>query len=236
MSYPVMPIAAEVGGDVELTVPPGYSYYTGPPFSDNPTPLDVASGYLVAGSLNPPYSPIGAPDFTLMVIGEGFKTGATIVWNGADEVTTFVSDKTVTTLVKPSTASVESVVKVHVRNPDGSRTRDLEFRFAGTVWVPPIPLTLASVAPATVPLVAGSGSAPHTFTLTGTGFKATSTITVAQPSAPTTWFPAGTVFVNGTTLTCSIAINDATGAGAWKFRVTEGSETTAAVTSTVTVA
>lgn len=237
MSYPIPPAYAKVGGATELTVPPGYSSYTGAPYSANPAPLvPPPSGYLVIGSLNPPFSPIGAPDFTLLVIGEGFVAGSKIVWNGTEEPTTFVDSKTLSTVVQPSTATVETTIPVHVLNPDGGRSRDLPFRFAGTPWVPPVPLTLTGVAPATVPLAAGSGVTPTTFTLTGTGFKAGSTIKYSTPGAPTTWISVATTYVSATSLTCSLALNDATAAGTWRFTVTEGTQTTAPATATVTVA
>lgn len=66
-------------------------------------------------SLNPTTAMLGGPNFTLHVLGSGFSPTSVIVWNGADEPTTFISESEVTTDVDMSTATVAMDVPVAVR-------------------------------------------------------------------------------------------------------------------------
>lgn len=72
---------------------------------------------------------IGSADLTLHVVGNLFEDGAVIVFNGGDEVTTFVSATELTTGVKPSTATVAGAFPVVVRNPGGELTEAAFFTF-----------------------------------------------------------------------------------------------------------
>jgi len=79
-------------------------------------------------SIDPNSAMIGDPDLTMSVNGLNFVDGSVIVFNEGDETTTFVDSGQLTTVVKPSTASVPGSYPVYVRNPDGQRT-DLEGTF-----------------------------------------------------------------------------------------------------------
>jgi len=70
----------------------------------------------VVTSLNPSTAVIGAPSFTLHVMGTGFLPSSEIQWNGSPEPTTFVSDTELTTLVDMSTAVVAASIPVAVLN------------------------------------------------------------------------------------------------------------------------
>src|SRR5262245_14437553 len=67
-------------------------------------------------SLDPSSATLGAPAFTLHVYGRGFGVDAVILWNGAPEPTTRVSDTEVTTVVDMATAEVAIEIPVAVQN------------------------------------------------------------------------------------------------------------------------
>jgi hypothetical protein len=73
---------------------------------------------LVLSSISPSSAVIGSADVVLHAIGSGFTPDSVIVFNGGDETTVYVSDTEVTTIVKPSLASVAISVPVLVRNGD----------------------------------------------------------------------------------------------------------------------
>ena len=89
----------------------------------------VEPGAPALSSLAPNEAVVGSTDFLLRLLGTGFADGCTIVWNGADEITNFVSETELTTGVKPSTASGPSTVTVAVRNPDDQISNELPFTF-----------------------------------------------------------------------------------------------------------
>jgi hypothetical protein len=66
--------------------------------------------------LQPSSAVIGDPDVTLEVIGTGITPESKIFFNGGEEPTTYVDETKVTTIVKPSTASVATTVSVEVHN------------------------------------------------------------------------------------------------------------------------
>jgi hypothetical protein len=93
-------------------------------------PLDPTAPVLHA--LVPNQAFVGDPDLTLKVMGEGFTDKSVIVWNNADEPTTFVSETQLETGVKPSTAWGPITIEVYVRTglaKTGTSTRKLYFSF-----------------------------------------------------------------------------------------------------------
>jgi len=109
--------------------PPGQFYPTdGIPYPnpDNPpTPPVVVPPVIV--SLNPTTATVGDPDFTLHVLGTGFKADDVLMWNGAPEATTFVSDTELTTGVTMSLVSVGSVCMIAVQPAIGPPSAPVEF-------------------------------------------------------------------------------------------------------------
>lgn len=83
-------------------------------------------------SLNPSSAGILDPDFTLSVVGSAtgtpFTAASIIVFNGGDEVTTFVSPTELTTLVQPSLVASAVDVPVKVRDAYGE-SNELIFSF-----------------------------------------------------------------------------------------------------------
>ena len=84
-------------------------------------------------ALEPDTAVLGSPSFTLHIVGTGFTPDSVIVWNGSDEVTTYVDATVVTTGVNMETASVAIAVPVSVRNPDGVVSNALNFTFTEAV-------------------------------------------------------------------------------------------------------
>jgi hypothetical protein len=72
---------------------------------------------------------LGAPNFTVHVMGTGFHDGDKIVWNGSPEPTTFVSATELTTGVDMSTASVPIVIPIAVRSIAGADSNIATFEF-----------------------------------------------------------------------------------------------------------
>lgn len=94
---------AEGGGEVE---------------DDPPDLLDI----------DPDVATIGDADLTLTCTGEGFTANSKIVFNGGEENTVFVNETTLTTIVKPSTASTAGEYPVLVRDATGD-SEPLSFEF-----------------------------------------------------------------------------------------------------------
>jgi IPT/TIG domain len=84
-------------------------------------------------SLKPAEAALGDPDLAVSCQGSGFTAESVIVFNGGDEPTTFVDDTEVTTVVKPSTATVAGSFPVSVRNADRQQTEPLNFTFTEPV-------------------------------------------------------------------------------------------------------
>jgi hypothetical protein len=89
----------------------------------------------VLTTLAPNTATLGDPSFTLSVQGTNFDDGAVIVWNGSDEVTTFVSATEVTTEVDMATATTAIPISVQVRNLDATLSNTLQFQLVD----PPAP-------------------------------------------------------------------------------------------------
>jgi len=92
--------------------------------------VDVAP---VINSLTPNTAPANDPtDVNMVVEGSGFTPQSTIVFNGYDEPTTYISETQVSTIVKPSIFEVAAVCPVLVRN--GTEESDpLDFTFTDPV-------------------------------------------------------------------------------------------------------
>jgi hypothetical protein len=73
----------------------------------------------VLSGIDPDSAVIGGPDLTMTVTGSGFGPGTVITFNGGEETTAFVDSRTLTTIVKPSTATTPGTYPVTVFNPLG---------------------------------------------------------------------------------------------------------------------
>lgn len=84
-------------------------------------------------SLVPSTVVLGSPSFDIHVMGTGFSPDSMIVFNGYDEVTTFVSSTELTTGVNMPLWQAPVVVPVKVRNVDGAQSTSLDFSFTEAV-------------------------------------------------------------------------------------------------------
>ena len=98
--------------------------------------VDPSTAPPVLTSIAPDTAEVGGAALTLTATGTGFTPNAVIVFNGGDEPTTWVSPTTVTTQVRPATASGPATVPVLVR--DGARrSAPHDFTFSEPAAPPP---------------------------------------------------------------------------------------------------
>ena len=180
---------------------------------DNPVP--------VANSLSPKSATAGGASFTLTVTGSSFVSGAHIVWNGANLVTTFVSGAKLTATVSAADIAAGGTANVMVSNPTpgGGASNALTFTIDN-----PVP-AITSLQPAS----ATHGGAAFTLTVHGTGFQSNSTVL---------WngSPRATTYVRATEVTAAIAAADIATAGTASVTVTTpapGGGTSAPATFTI---
>ena len=180
----------------------------------NPAPGGGASNALTfsvnnpvptAASLSPSSATAGGASFTLTVNGSSFVSGAHIVWNGANMVTTFVSAAKLTATVPVTDIAAGGATSVTVLNPTpgGGSSNALTF----TIDNPPPAITSLQPASAT------HGGAAFTLTVRGTGYQTNSTVL---------WngSPRVTTYVHATELTAQITAGDIATAGTANVTVT----------------
>jgi hypothetical protein len=117
------------------------------------------------GTLEPSTAAAGGPDVIMRVKGTGFTTSSKIFFNHGEERTVFISDKEVTTIVKPSTATGAWKVPVEV-DTGGVKSNAVDFQFTA-----PTP-AITTLTPNQVV----AGSSDLTLTVAGTEFIAHSKI------------------------------------------------------------
>lgn len=196
----------------------------------NPGPGGGASNALIftvnnpvpaATSLSPSSAVAGGTSFTLTVNGSNFISGAHVLWNGANLVTTFVSAAKVTATVPVKDIAAGGTANVSVSNPTpgGGPSNALTFTINN-----PAP-TITSLQPAS----ATHGGAAFLLTVNGTGFQTNSTVL---------WngSPRATTYVHAVQLTASITAADIATAGTAAVTVTTpapGGGTSAPATFTI---
>jgi hypothetical protein len=83
----------------------------------------------VVSSLSPGSATVGDADFILQVMGTGFTPESVIVFNGGEEVTTYVSATQLTTGVNMSTVTGAFTVPVAVLSKEGVLSNAVNFVF-----------------------------------------------------------------------------------------------------------
>jgi uncharacterized protein (TIGR03437 family) len=168
------------------TLPPGliFNSSTGPSVSITGTPTAVAVSTLTfrvtdgasssalqiltltitastpaISSLSPNPVTAGGSGFSLVVIGSGFLTGATVQWNGSPLVTSYVSSTQLTATVPPNLIANAGTASVTVVNPDGGASNALTI----TITAPALSITTGS------PLLTGTAGTPYSQGLVATG-------------------------------------------------------------------
>ena len=81
---------------------------------NEPPAMPDAPGAAVLSNIDPDTAVIGGPDITMTATGSGFGPGSVITFNGGEETTVFVDANTLTTIVKPSTATTPGTYPVTV--------------------------------------------------------------------------------------------------------------------------
>jgi hypothetical protein len=148
--------------------------------------LTVVNAPLI-NSLDPGAVSAGAPDFTMLVEGSGFLTGAVVKWNGVAVPTTFMGPTTLGANVKAAQVAKPARITVLALNPDGTASNQQTF----TVAAAP---AIASIDPPSV--TAGAGA--FTLTVSGSGFAQAAVVQLNGAAVPTTW-------VNSTYLMAEVA-------------------------------
>jgi len=124
----------------EATIPPGKASVTikDGTFESNEleflftVPEADSADPLTLTALTPPNAELGSADVVLHAAGTGFTPSSILTFNGGDEPTVFVSDKEVTTIVKPSLATVVGSFPVTVKRGT-EETPALMFDFIETI-------------------------------------------------------------------------------------------------------
>jgi hypothetical protein len=152
---------------------------------DNPTPTIT--------SLSPMSATASGAQFTLTLNGSNFLNNSSVLFNGAAQITAFVSSTQLTATIPSSAILVGGTVNVAVSNPTpgGGTSGNLTFTIDN-----PAP-TITSLAPTG----ATAGGAAFTLTVNGTGFVSSSVVKFNGNAKTTT-------FVSSSKLTAAILASD----------------------------
>ena len=178
------------------------------PISNSPQTVKVQ--YTVTKStfqimaLSPALAYAGGQGFTLTVNGSTFTQQSTVLWNGSQVPTNFVSSSQLTAQIPASDIAMAGNATVSVSDPTYGTSNTENFP------VNPSPLTLSSLSPASI-----NAEGPA-FTLTATGSNFTSQSTVLWNGQPQT-----TIFVSATQLTAQIPAANITTPGSATVSVTD---------------
>ena len=156
----------------------------------------------VVQSISPATVVVGAPDTKLTLNGINFTNTTAVAVNGVAESTSYVSASQVTAIV-PS-AQMATAASLNLTASNGSSVSA------------PIGFTIANPLPAISSLSAvavTAGTMPGTITVTGTGFVASSTVSVNGMGHPTS-------YVDATHLSFSLTTTDMAGTGTLAVAVT----------------
>jgi len=169
---------------------------------------------LNAYSLTKALATAGGPAFTLTVEGTGFLPGATVQWNGAALVTTFVNPTQLTAGVPTNLVATTGTASITVVNPGNVTSGPLSFPINA-----PTPI-IGGLSPSS----ATTGGPAFTLTVNGTGFLLGATVQ---------WNSAGlaTTFVSPTQLTAAVPASSIAAAGSTNITVVNPGNATSGVVS-----
>ncbi len=163
----------------------------------NPTPE-------VAG-LSPSEVEAGSGAFGITVIGSGFVRGSTVLWNGEDRATGFISPTMLTATIRAADVALPGLAFVSVASPLPG----------GGLSAESLPCTLRAPVPAlqtVAPVDAWAWGPGFTLTVTGSGFTPSSQVHWAGVERPT-------VFVSSESLEAAIDAADVKYQGPVSVRV-----------------
>ncbi|HZJ46426.1 MAG TPA: IPT/TIG domain-containing protein [Pyrinomonadaceae bacterium] len=199
----------------------------------NPTPgggvsssssLSVENPVPALTNITPSNKVAGDAAFTLTVNGSNFVAGSVVRWNGADRITTFVSQNQLTAAITAADVANAGTPAVTVFNPapGGGTSSSTTLTVVGPNPVP----SITTLSPAQV--VGGSGA--FELTLNGTNF-------VSASEVKWNGSPRTTTFVNSNTLKAQITAADVATSGSVPVTVVNpspGGGTSPAVNFTIT--
>jgi hypothetical protein len=161
----------------------------------NPLDLAIVNPVPTLTNISPNVAAVNSGAFTLQVTGTNFVPGAVVQWNGANRVTTYVTNSNGTQLtaqIPNSDLQAAGTPQVRVVNPapGGGASNALTFTVATPSQIPRI----TTISPTTVQ----GGGQDFTLTVNGSGFVNASVVRINGNSQPTT-------FVSATQLTAQVA-------------------------------
>jgi hypothetical protein len=196
--------------------------------------------------LSPGSATVGGPAFTLIASGNGFVTGAIVLWNGTQLQTTIVSATQLKADVPASNIATAGTAQVAVQIPGSAVSGSSSTSATSTTEVsnivlftinppPPSPPTVTQLSPSNI----GAGSSGFTLTVTGANFvtgtngsiiywngAAVTPTTVASTTTASATIPAGFVAAVGTALvSISNAASGGASSGTSPFTITSASPT-----------
>jgi hypothetical protein len=180
------------------------------------TNLSVQTASSILTFISPSAATAGSQGFTITANGNGFSSGAEILWNGTPLTTTLVSSLQLTAPVPASDLATPGTVQVSIRIPGSAQSPTQNVNTTTTTEVSNVVLFTVTAAPAPAPaltsLSASTTSAASTpacsvqgFTLTVNGTNFTSDTKVSWNGVPI----AATNFVSATQLTAPISATQA---------------------------
>ena len=130
--------------------------------------------------LSPAQATVGDLDFGITVIGSGFVQGSTVLWNGQNRDTGFVSSTMLTASIRASDVAVAGTAYVSVSSPAPGGGQSPTARVFTINNPAPV---MGAIDPATV----WAGGEAFTLVVAGTSFTTTSVVQVAGIDAATTY-------------------------------------------------
>ncbi|TFH65513.1 MAG: hypothetical protein E4G90_06105, partial [Gemmatimonadales bacterium] len=159
-------IAADTTGNVYVAGE-GYATWGSPvrPFVGGPNAFvakiqDIPCVVPTLTSLAPSSATVGAPGFSLVVVGSAFVDRAIVMWDGTGRPTTFISSSELNATIGANDLMVGKSVQITVRNLDYGISNALEFRIKN-----PVP-SLTALLPSN----ASAGAQGSNLVVTGSAF------------------------------------------------------------------
>ncbi len=213
-SVPTADIAVAGTASIDVSTPGAPASNTLPFTINNPVPATTR--------LSPASAIVGGSGFTLTVSGSNFVNGSTVLWNGSNRSTTFVSSTKVRAAIPASDIAATGTAAVTVSNPapgGGTSSPPLTFSINN-----PVPV-LSSLSPSSVT----AGGSNFTLTVNGSSFVNGSAIL---------WNGAAfsTAFVSAAQLTATVPAADIGAPGTASITVSNpapGGGTSSALTFTI---
>ena len=125
-------------------------------------------------SLSPSIVVAGGPAFTLIVNGLNFLNGTTVNFNGAQRLTTFLSNTQLAISISAHDIARQGMIDISVTDPVGNGGNGVTSS-SSTITI--LPVNVQPVVGLLTPASATAGGPSFTLTIAGTGFTVNSTVT-----------------------------------------------------------